>query len=179
MVFNCIPFACCYLWSHSLNSRVNLSSVSEMFKLPNGRKRDSPHHKCNPRDTARVQTWLNSHPSLKTSRLLLLRPTGGMTVDGNLSWKCLFPEENEAANNWPNWSTEVEWGSGGGEGGRRNKTPGSCQETQPLSPLAPLSSLGLQTSQPTGLSSGSKMNFHFTVVEIPDRHTQIHTIPTT
>lgn len=138
MVFNCIPFACCYLWSHSLNSRVNLSSVSEMFKLPNGRKRDSPHHKCNPRDTARVQTWLNSHASLKTSRLLLLRPTGRMTVDGNLSWKCLFPEENEAANNRPNWSTEVEWGSGGGEGGGGETRLQEAVRRRSLSLLWPL-----------------------------------------
>lgn len=58
------------------------------------------------------------------------------------------------------------------------RTPRSCQERWLLSSLSFVPPLG-QTSELQGLSSGAKRNIYFTIVEITDRHTQLHTISAT
>lgn len=60
------------------------------------------------------------------------------------------------------------------EGNQEVKTPRSCQERWLLSSLSCLSSLRPDLKLKS-LSSRVKRDFSFTVIEITDRHTRLHT----
>lgn len=121
-------------------------SISENFKLPDGRislpsspvvGKETLQHRCNPRNTARVQTRLNSHLSelVQTKRLddltqahlaRRLRVENGAE---NVFSQEIRKQSRTDLTNQQNWSGDVEEGRGCG-----NKAPQSSWESS-LSPL--------------------------------------------
>ena len=121
----------------------------------------TPPHKCNPRNTARVQMWLNSHLSELVTRqnvsATLLRPT----CQGDAGWKIELKVSSQGKRKQPrtdltlqqNWSGGVEEGRGRGEM-KPHKALGRAASLSRVSFWAP------DFTTMTGRGSGSKMNFH-------------------